>query len=63
MASGGFFYLAANDDGELWGWGTVKHSRYGISTGDFVAIPKKVPLKFKVNKIAAGNWHSMITDS
>jgi alpha-tubulin suppressor-like RCC1 family protein len=30
VRSGGFFYLAANNEGELWGWGTTKNNRFGL---------------------------------
>ena len=63
IQSGGFFYLASNDAGELWGWGLTKNNRFGIGGIEFVSIPKKISLKIKVAKISAGNWHSLIIDS
>lgn len=29
---------------------------------EVIPTPKKIPLKVKVNKISAGNWHSILTD-
>ena len=63
VGSGGFFFIASNDAGELWGWGTTKYNRFGIGGPDLIPAPKKIPLKFKVNKISAGNWHTLIIDS
>ena len=63
VASGGFFLLAANDSGELWGWGNPKHSRFAVQGTDDIEIPRRIPLKVKVSKISAGNWHSMIIDT
>lgn len=64
VQSGGFYFLAANDAGELWGWGSTKYDRFGVGGGpEVIPIPKKIPLKVKVNKISAGNWHSLIIDS
>ena len=62
VKSGGFFLLASNDSGELWGWGNPKYNRYGIAGEEELMTPVKIPLKIKVKAIAAGNWHSMIID-
>ncbi len=47
----------------MWGWGSTKNNRYGVAGAEFIVIPKKIPLKVKVNKISAGNWHSLIIDT
>lgn len=63
VGSGGFFFIAANDAGELWGWGSTKYNRFGLSGAEIIPVPKKIPLKIKVDKISAGNWHSLVIDS
>ena len=62
MKSGGFFLLAANDEGELWGWGSTKYNRYGVAGEEELMSPVKIGLKIRVREIAAGNWHSMLID-
>ena len=63
VRSGGFFFLALNHDGQLWGWGNPKHCRFGIKAEEEILIPQPIPLKLKIRKIAAGNWHSLLIDA
>lgn len=53
----------------MWGWGQTKYNRFGHSKDiekvlkdEFAKAPYRINLKIKVNKIAAGNWHSLLTD-
>jgi alpha-tubulin suppressor-like RCC1 family protein len=63
VGSGGFFFVVGNNAGEIWGWGATKYNRFGVGGPDLIPVPKKIPLKFKVNKISAGNWHTLVTDN
>ena len=60
VASGGHFYLALSAQGQLYGWGNTKYSRFGLY--DEVPVPKQIPLKVVARAISAGNWHSMLVD-
>lgn len=62
VCSGGYFYLALSSSGQIYGWGTTKYNRFGIS-GDDIAVPKLIPIKIQVRTMSAGNWHSMVIDS
>ena len=44
VCSGGHFYLALSANGQLFGWGTTKYNRFGVS-GDDLSIPKQIPIK------------------
>lgn len=63
VQSGGHFFLAANEGGQLWAWGSTKYNRFGLGGPEIILVPKKITLKVKVSKIAAGNWHSLIIDT
>lgn len=62
VASGGNFYLAASSNGQLYGWGKVKYSRFGFTSEADIPVPKLIPLKIQVRAISAGNWHSLLID-
>jgi len=62
MASGGHFYISVSATGALYGWGSAKYNRFGLS-GEDINIPKLIPLKVEARIISAGNWHSMFIDS
>lgn len=63
MASGGNFYLAVSSNGQLYGWGNVKYSRFGIQSGEDIPVPRLIPIKIQAKIISTGNWHSMMIDS
>jgi len=63
VASGGNFYLAVSSNGQLYGWGNTKYSRFGIVSNEDIPIPKQIPIKIQAKIISAGNWHSMVIDS
>jgi alpha-tubulin suppressor-like RCC1 family protein len=63
VKAGGFYFIALTAEGQVWGWGVPKHCRFGINSNDDVKVPTLLPLKIKIIKIAAGNWHSLLIDN
>lgn len=61
VTTGNYYTVVLTNKGEMYGWGTGKHCRFGINE-ELVELPKKIPFNKQVKFVAAGNWHTLCID-
>ncbi|MDR1151498.1 MAG: hypothetical protein LBK72_03305 [Bifidobacteriaceae bacterium] len=62
LAAGSGHMMAVTAQGELWAWGDNYRGQLGIG-GDSLSepLPVRVPLTGKVESVACGNYHTLVT--